>query len=216
MSATRISPIFAAIAAHDAQWTERNRMRVVQQLRDDDGARAAVLGLIDLSHLARAGFKGPAAPSWVRTLGLALPSPNAWEQLDGGGVIARLATTELFVEDAAEGRTVAAIEAALAEPVEGVYPVPRQDAALALTGSRVNELLAQTCNVNFADVEDRSVVMTLMIGVPVLVIRQTIGRRPCHRLWCDPSYAPYLWNTLAEIAQELGGGPVGIRVLVEA
>lgn len=216
MSATRISPLYDALAAHDAQWAERNGMRVVAQLRDDDSARASVLGLIDLSHLARTGLKGPAAPDWIQAQGLALPPPNAWEELPGGGVIARLAATEFLVEDAAEGRAVGAINAALAEPVAGVYPVPRQDAALALTGSRVSELLVQTCNVNFPDVDDRSVVMTLMIGVSVLVIRQTLGKRPCYRAWCDPSYAPYLWNTLAEIAQELGGGPVGIRVLVDA
>jgi sarcosine oxidase subunit gamma len=216
MSATRVSPLVEALAAHDAQWAECNGMRVLRQLRDDDSARAAVLGLLDLSYLARAGLKGPAAPDWIQAQGLALPPPNAWEELAGGGVIARLATTEFFVEDAAEGGAIAAVNAALAAPVAGVYPVPRQDAALALTGSRVNELLVQTCNVNFPDVDDQSVVMTLMIGVSVLVIRQTIGKRPCYRVWCDPSYAPYLWNTLAEIAQELGGGPVGIRVLVDA
>jgi sarcosine oxidase subunit gamma len=215
MSATRTSPFFEALAGHDARWAERNGMRVASELRDDDSARAAVLGLVDLSHLARTGFKGPAAPEWLQTLGVALPEPNTWQEPPGGGVIARLAATEFFVEDGADGGMAGAIERTLVEPIPDVYPVPRQDAALALTGSRVNELLVQTCNVNFQDLEDQSVIMTLMIGVPVLVIRQKAARRPCHRIWCDPSFAPYLWNTLAGIAQELGGGPAGIRVLVD-
>lgn len=214
MSATRISPVHAALAVRDAHWWERNGMRVARQLRDDDSARAAVLGLVDLSHLARTGFKGPGAAALLQSLGHELPDPNAWKPSANGGLIARLATSEFFVEDLNGNATVTAIERALAKPPEGVCPVPRQDAALALTGSRVNELLVQTCNVNFQEVSGEVVVMTMMVGVAVQALRQTIGGVACQRIWCDPSFAPYLWNTLAEIAEELGGGPVGTQVLV--
>jgi len=215
MSAMRVSPVHSALAVRDAHWAERNAMRVARQLGDDDSARASVLGLVDLSHLARTGFKGPGAAALLQSLGFELPPPNGWKQSVSGALIARLATSEFFVEDLNGSATVAAIDRALAAPPEGVCPVPRQDAALALTGSRVNELLAQTCNVNFAQVGDEVVVMTMMVGVAVLAVRQTISVHACHRIWCDPSFAPYLWNTLAEIAEELGGGPVGTQVLVD-
>jgi sarcosine oxidase subunit gamma len=92
-----------------------------------------------------------------------------------------------------------------------VYPVIRQDAGIALVGRRVNELLVQTCNVNFQelDSESRTVVMTMMAGVAVLVIRQDHQNLPGFRIWCDPTYAPYLWETLTGIAAELGGGAIG-------
>ncbi len=215
MSAMRVSPFHGAPAVRDAHWSERNGMPVAFHLGDDDFARASILGLVDLSHLARTGFKGPGAAGWLEGLGFDLPPPNGWKPSTAGGLIARLATSEFFVEDVTGTGTVATIDRELAQLAEGVYPVPRQDAALALTGSRVNELLVQTCNVNFLDIGEQAVVMTLMIGVAVLVVRQTIGGLGCHRVWCDPSFAPYLWNTLTEIAGELGGGPVGARVLVE-
>jgi sarcosine oxidase subunit gamma len=215
MSATRVSPFHGALAVRDAHWAERDGMRVARQLRDDDSARASVLGLVDLSYLARTGFKGPGAAALLHSLGHELPPPNGWKPGASGGLIARLATSEFFVEDLNGNATVAAIDRALARPPADVCPVPRQDAALALTGSRVNELLVQTCNVNFQEVGSGAVVLTMMVGVAVQVISQTIGGIACQRIWCDPSFAPYLWNTLAEIAEELGGGPVGTQVLVD-
>lgn len=56
--------------------------------------------------------------------------------------------------------------------------------------------------------------MTSMAGVGVLVIRRSDLETPCYRIWCDPTYAPYLWDTLAGIAAELGGGVVAAQAFV--
>jgi sarcosine oxidase subunit gamma len=44
--------------------------------------------------------------------------------------------------------------------------------------------------------------MTLMAGVSVLVLPQnlggTAGAETIYRIWCDPSFGSYLWETLAE------------------
>jgi sarcosine oxidase subunit gamma len=48
--------------------------------------------------------------------------------------------------------------------------------------------------------------MTQMIGVSVLAIRVADEPLPRYRIWCDSTFAPYFWETLAEIAVELGGG----------
>ena len=58
--------------------------------------------------------------------------------------------------------------------------------------------------------------MTSMVGVSVLVVRRDIGICPCYRLWCDPTMAPYLWDTMTDIARELGGGPGGTDALLAA
>ena len=34
-----------------------------------------------------------------------------------------------------------------------------------------------------------------------------------YRIWCDGTYGAYLWDTLLEIAIELGGGAVGLTAV---
>jgi sarcosine oxidase subunit gamma len=134
------------------------------------------------------------------------------------GLIGRLATSEFLIEDGPAGGEAARIAAALEGRADGVYPVLRQDCALALTGHRALDVLLQTCNVHFAALalDRRPLVMTSMAGVSVLVIPQDRDGVPVYRIWCDPSYAPYLHRTLLEIVAEEGGGPVGFARLYPA
>lgn len=211
----RLSPVHDRLAARGARFAERNRMAVALSLGDEDAARAGVLGLADLSYLEKIGFKGANAPEWVKRQSFDLPAPNAWTEVDTGGVLARLAASEFFIEDSEGGTFAARVRAALREAPTGVYPVARRDAGFALVGERVYELLVETCNVDFRKISSasRTVVMTMMVGVSVLVVRRDVGQGMCFRLWCDPTMAPYLWDTLAGIALEYGGGPVGADVL---
>ena len=175
----------------------------------DMQAYLASVALADMSFLQRGGLKGPGAAQWLQAQGIQIPADaNRWAGLPGGGAVARLGRSEFFLEDGAGGDAVRRVKAALGHGADGAYPVIRQDAGIALLGPRANELLVQTCNVNFEAIADHEAVMTLMVGVGVLAIRRNLGSQSCLRLWCDPTFAPYLWETLVEIAAELGGGVV--------
>jgi len=207
----RASPLFDTLAPLMPRWTERAGMRVPARFDAGDEARAARLGIADVSCRVRAGVKGPGAAAWLATRGLTAPSrPNAWLPLAEDGLLARLGDTEYLTEDA-----TGAAAATWGETAARAYPVLRQDAALVLTGTALPELLVQTCNINFAalDLANRPVVLTAMVGVSVVVLPGERAGRPFYRLWCDSSFGPYLWRTLATIAGELGGGAVGLEVL---
>ncbi len=149
-TARRSSPLAHALATLHPEWIEVAGMPLAAKLRDDHPARSATLGICDLSALPRIGLKGPGAAGWLSARGVPVPDqPNTWSALEGGGAVARLARTEFLVEDGFSGGTVAQLAPELKPGSPGVYPVPRQDCALALTGSLVNELLVQTCNVDF-------------------------------------------------------------------
>jgi sarcosine oxidase subunit gamma len=196
------------------EWITVAGMPLAATLRDDHPDRSAKLGVCDLSGLPRVGVKGPGAAAWLSARGVPVPEhANTWSPLKDGGVVARLARTEFLVEDGFHGLVAARLAPELIPGTSGVYPVPRQDCALALTGTLVNELLVQTCNVDFASqVRDgHDVTLTLMVGVAVTVLRQAFAGKDCWRLWCDGTSGPYLWETLTGIALELGGGPVGLR-----
>jgi sarcosine oxidase subunit gamma len=48
-----------------------------------------------------------------------------------------------------------------------------------------------------------------MIGVAVTVIPGDRNGQPFYRIWCDGTFGTYFWQTLVEIATELGGGAIG-------
>ena len=210
-SAVRHSPLHDALRAHDPTWATVNGMPVVIRLPSDGESKP--IRLADASCLARSGVKGPHAEQWLRRQGIAVPEGvNCWIPTSDGVIVARLARSEFFLEDRFGGTTVARLREAL-QPAPGVYPVLRQDAALALTGERVHDLLAQTCNVDYRawSREPRTVVMTSIVGVSVLILWCAQDGLPCYRIWCDGTFGPYLWETLLEIAAELGGGAAGLH-----
>ena len=175
-------------------------------------AAAGRLALADVSLMPRYGCKGPSAAGWLEGLGLPVPvAPNRWLPLDGGGLIARLGIGE-FLVDGHDG-WVERLQAS--EPPRGAATVLRQDASLLLGGEGVQALLRQTCSVNFAalPLTDSPVVLTSMVGVAVTVLPWLADGMPRYRLWCDGTYGAYLWETLHDIAAELGGGAVEARWL---
>jgi sarcosine oxidase, subunit gamma len=174
------------------------------------------VALSDLSWQRRAGLKGPRAAMWLEARGFGTPaSANGWVATDGGGRLSRLGATEFFGEDLFPEPAVAArCLAELRAGEDGVYPVLRQDAKLAIVGPRSLELLAEVCAVPLAaDDRDRTVVMTDMAGISVIVWTTGSARLPRYEVLCDASFAPYLWGELWVIAQEQGGGAVGHEAL---
>jgi len=152
----------------------------------------------EASRTPRAGVKGPGAAAWLAGLGLSLPAtPNSWLPLSGG-LVARLGLTEFLIE----GPESAKLAAPLAH---GVYPVLRQDTALVLRGAHLNDLLQETCSVDFSafDAAMRPVVLTSMAGIAVTVIPGVENNMPCIRLWCDNTYGEWLFETLTGVAGEL-------------
>jgi sarcosine oxidase, subunit gamma len=169
----------------------------------------------------RLGLKGPRAAEWLVGSGITLPMvPNSWASWTGSNseelLVARLGTTEFFLEETG-GTLLQALLPALCANLPGVYPVLREDSAFQLSGEGVHEVLAQVCNVNFADLalDSHPVIMTLMIGVAVLVVPQeaqgarggdmgAAGERR-YRIWCDPTFGPSLGETLGTVVVECGG-----------
>jgi len=214
ISSQPLSPIHNVLEAMHPLWSdETSGPKKVLRFDHTDEEKAAILGLADLSHQTRAGAKGRGTADWLAGLGVTIPSqPNSWSSLPSGGLVARLGTTEFLVEN----DTQLFDKINQAKRAAGVYPVLRQEAAFALCGARVNELLLQTCNVDFRtlDAEPSKVVLTSMAGVGVTVLSRKSGMYPSYRIWCDGTYGIYLWETLAEIATELGGGCIGVNALL--
>jgi len=189
----------------------------------------------------RLGLKGPRAAEWLTAQGVELPmTPNTWTHSEATGaadalLVARLGSAEFFLEDGTAGTALERISPSLDRNPPGVYPVLREDWAFRLGGDQVHDVLAQVCNVNFAalPLAPRPVIMTLMIGVAVLVVPQSVGARGGaaeqidaaknigtagntgaaerhYRIWCDPTFGPYLGESLGAVVIECGGRYTGV------
>ncbi|MCW5623251.1 MAG: hypothetical protein KIT73_00855 [Burkholderiales bacterium] len=215
----RSSPLATTFIRLRPEWVTVAGMPVPGRLPEDTAVRAAALGICDVSALPRTGFKGPGAANWLAAQGLSIPGvANSWCFTEGGALVARLGRSEFLVEDGPTGGIAMRTKASLLPGEPGVYPVLRQDCALALVGERVGELFVQTCNVDFGsqDPAARGATLTQMVGVGVTVLQTELAGVPCWRIWCDGTMAPYLWETLVGIAGELGGGPVGLATAFPA
>ena len=214
----RTSPLHSALSELAAQWTTINQMQVAAHIGTpaEERAKQQSIALTDLSHRKRCGLKGPGAEAWLKSVDIEPAAGiNQWAPLEKFGLVVRLATSEFLVEDNIGQDHADRLRAQLGGGLPGVTPVLRQDAAMALAGRRVNELLLQTRSFNFAalNLSTRPIVMTSIIGVSALVIPGTRDGGSFYRLWCDATYALYLWQHLIQIAEELGGGAVGLAAL---
>jgi len=174
---------------------------------DRQTAAVANLGIADRSDTQRHGCKGPGAATWLTALGLPIPArPNQWLPLDEDGRVVRLGTSEFLIE----GPIAQLTTVATTPRGPGVYPVLHQDAAFVLTGAHLNELLRQTCSLNFRSLAwmERPMVLTSMAGVNVIALQEPHVPHPVLRIWCDGTFGHYLWNTLLDIALSYGGGAV--------
>lgn len=210
--AIRTSPVAGQLAHLHPQWGEINGMPVV--LSTGRASATSPVALIDVSCLHRWGIKGPQAAAWLAAHDVAIPPGiNQWLPIAEGGVVCRLGGSEFLIEDGFAGVVAPRLAGDLRPGADGVYQVLRQDTALALCGTRANELLVQVCGFNFKtlNAHDQKVIMTMMVGVAVTVIVQPGTGSRIYRIWCDGTYGVYLWETLLGIARELGGDACGIK-----
>lgn len=212
MNTLRYSPIYDSLQQLGGTWQDINGMPSLYSLPDDE-VNSARLGIADLSFLPRFGVKGAGAASWLASQSIPIPDrPNSWYPLAAGGIIARLGVSEFFIEDSA---IVPQLTKACKLPPAKIYPVLRQDLAIALIGTQVNDLLLQTCSFNFQtlSIAERSVILTSMVGVNVTVIQCDLQGLPFYRIWCDGTFGEYLWQTLLAIVREIGGNAIGVETL---
>jgi len=176
--------------------------------------RKQTLGICDVSCLRRFGVKGLNITQWLHAKSITYPADsNSWSLHGGSILVLRLGSSEFLIEDQLEANACEPlINCTHFEPY-GVVPVQRNDTALILSGSKLPALLSELCTLDLRDdaLGENTVVMTQLAGISVTLIRQTLQGEPVVRLWCDGTYGAYLWQTLNEIAEEQGGGAVGIH-----
>ena len=162
------------------------------------------LHITNVSTLQRYGVKGSHASQWLANHGISIPAEaNTWI-LSDHAIVMRLGASEFLIEDQADGKTCSTLEADV-DRVNGVYKVPRADAAYLLAGSQVLNLFAELCPLDIREtaLAENEVIMTQVAGITAIILRQSINNETVYRLWCDGTYSVYMLHTYSEISHEL-------------
>jgi sarcosine oxidase subunit gamma len=171
---------------------------------------AAKLALCDLSALAKTGVKGPQAATWLAAQQLDVPQQTYdVTALPDGGVMTKISSNEFVLESGIANQTVSAIKAALGSVQDGAYHTEQQMATFFLSGVCAGEVLSQTCGVEFEQVVNGRLLYSRIAGVSAAILPDTVNDLPVYRLWIGYNFGPALWQTLSQIAGELGGQVVG-------
>lgn len=193
---------------------------VSRYANDDEATQFERCALLDLSNLARVGFRGADAAAHLSTEQFDLPEvPNRCVLQRDGSHVARLSQTEYFVlgslHDA--GARVQTLERQWQQTSKACYMLPRQDshAWLVLTGEHVSSVMAKVCGVDLRPQAFAvgAVAQTSVARMNAIVINGSASVPLLHIL-CDRSSAQYLWGALLDAMQEFGGRPVGVDVLL--
>ncbi|MDO8825477.1 sarcosine oxidase subunit gamma [Methylophaga sp.] len=206
------SPIAFAQAKQNPQLGEVNGMLMALRFADTEteSQRASTLAICDASGFSRVSVKGSQAASYLQQQGMTLPAAaNQW-LLDNDRLVMRLGNSEFLIEDQTTNVNppVSALSSA-----EGVHKVSRNDAAFILTGTKIQPLFAEICEIDLVAelATENHLIMTVIAGVSATLLSQTLNGERIYRLWCDGTYGPYLWKTLLNIIEEAGGGAVGLH-----
>lgn len=164
------------------------------------------VALEDLGVLCKFGVKGPDAEKFLTGQEVDVPKAIYESCPLSDGLIVRLAADEFMLEVATANESIQGVLSKLRSTDLQVFHVERQEATFLLSGRRANDVLAQTCGVNFREAPNRHLVLTRVAGVSCGVFPESTSNRSFFRLWVDYSYAAYLWDVLNQISEELCDG----------
>ncbi len=185
----------------------------------DDPELVARCGLMDLTPLARSGFRGAGAEAYLSARAYPVPEkPNLAAATDTGELVLRLSQREFWVLGSLKdmGQKVAELDCG---PVadDNCYPLFCQDSHswFALTGEAGAEVMAKLCAVDMrpAAFPEGAIAQTSVARINAVVVRHSLNGIPAFSLLFDSGYTPYMWEVMLDAMKEFEGAPVGISAL---
>tara|TARA_R110002049_G_scaffold137295_2_gene297211 strand:- start:323 stop:982 length:660 start_codon:yes stop_codon:yes gene_type:complete len=195
-------------------WGEVNGMQVAMSFdtAEIEEDRRQKLGVTDVSCRQRFGVKGPQANQWLAAQKIKTPdSINSWV-IDNGVLVLRLGSSEFLVEQQVSGEVCKQLNEASQITTVGVYKVLRADAAFVISGDKILTMFSELCKLDLSEkaLKPNQVIMTQVADISATIMPEVINDRLVIRLWCDGTYGAYMWRVLHQLAQEQGGGAVGL------
>ena len=167
--------------------------------------------LVDLTNVARVGFRGQQSAEYLQARGFILPdAPNRAVTQSDGSHVARLSQTEYFILGSLQdrGERIADEEARWELDHSANYLLPRQDshAWLQLSGVCIAEVMAKLCGVDLRPdaFAPGHVAQTSAARINVIVINVGADSEPAFQILFDRASLEYfkaaVLDAMAEFA----------------
>lgn len=177
--------------------------------------------LIDLTHLARVGFRGADSATYLKQEGFELPEfPNTFVIQTDGSIAARLSAFEYMLLGSFKdfGERLAELERNWTMDQCANYLLPRQDshAWIQLTGESIAFVMAKLCAVDLSSESFAvgQIVQTSVARINAIVMNVSDAQAPKFNILCDRASSLYLWNVLLDAIAEFDGKAIGIQGLL--
>ncbi len=177
--------------------------------------------LIDLTHLARVGFRGTDSATYLKQVGFESPdSPNTFVIQSDGSIVARLSTLEYMLLGSFKdfGERLAELERNWTMDHRANYLLPRQDshACIQLTGDSIAFVMAKLCAVDLSaeSFVVGQIAQTSVARINAIVMNVSDAQAPKFNILCDRASSLYLWNVLLDAIAEFDGKAIGIQGLL--
>ncbi len=218
------SPNYRTLLAEGANFIEHRDVVLVDDYgnsAENETLQAQQLGLVDLTPIARAGFKGKQAMQWARTQGLTIGDTNNQAYIqNNGSIVARLADTEILVlnniQSGQNQCTPLEEEYEKNNPTQ-CYSVPRSDSSawFMITGEFSSDMFAKICGIDLRlkSFPNGSIAQTSIARINGIIIRNDINNTPAFYLLFDSASTVYMWSCLKDAFVEFDGAPVGDSAL---
>lgn len=218
--------LYRVHAAAGAQFVEAGGFAVPDTYGksvDEETARAHEMGIADLSHLPRTGFKGWNTAAWLSGQGCTFDdaSNRAYAQACSARLL-RLAPNELAVLGDVKGESglvdklIGAWDPAAPD---GTFQVPRAETNcwLKVTGEHAAGMFAKICAVDLRPqhFDDGAIAQTNIARLNCIVARHDIGLTTTYDILTDCASADYFWAALLDAMEEFSGAPVGVAAITQ-
>ena len=202
---------------------ESKRSFIYRQLADglkQSKSTEVSTALVDLSLLPRIGMRGSRSTEYLNAIKMPIPEkPNLAVSADTGELVLRLGVNSYWVlaSLADAGVTLTSLtEKSL--PEQDCYQAYCQHshAWFAITGDLQAQIMAKICGV---DLREESfplgaIVQTFAAGVSVIIVHHQYEQTSLFSVFCDTTFAEYLWKTLGDAMAEFEGQVIGFNELV--
>ena len=214
---TQRSPLFAELERLGPTWQtvagQRFAVHLAHGAQDESVVRQ--LAICDISGIPSWTVKGAGAERWLGKHDVHVPSQINSTFTEGCRVI-RTGNDEFLVEQIPNSQSLTRVAdwvIPAGKQTDDVMIYQRQDAVLMLIGVQARDVLSQTCGINWANVDDETLVMTRVAGVNCGIMHLPRHDCPRFQLRFDGTYAIYLWKQLVAICSELGGQVAGVELV---
>ena len=171
------------------------------------------MGIADLSHVSRTGFKGWHAASWLekKNCKFGLESNFSYLQSTGERIL-RLSPNEFAIvgKIVNDRDFITELNSSLhPETDEGVFIVPRSDTNcwLKVMGVNAPSMLAKVCAVDLRPqiFPDGAIAQTNIARLNCIVTRHDVGLATTYDILTDCASADYFWQALLDAMDEFSG-----------